>query len=92
MTTKPALVPPRRVLLVCGSLRARSTNAAVLRTVQAVAPPHIVCSLFEGMAGLAPFNPDLEERLAASVAALRSEIHSCDAILISTSEYAGALT
>jgi NAD(P)H-dependent FMN reductase len=36
--TALAAQEPVRLLLVCGSLRAGSTNAAVLKTVQAVAP------------------------------------------------------
>ena len=91
MTTKPDQGRTRHVLLVCGSLRARSTNAAVLRTVEADAPAHIVCSFYEGMGTLPPFNPDLEDQLPESVATFRSEIHSSDAILFSTPEYAGAL-
>ncbi len=79
------------MLLVCGSPRARSTNAAVLRTVQADAPAHIVCSYYEGMGGLPPINPDLEDQLFGPVARFRSEIHTSDAILFSTPEHAGAL-
>ena len=63
----------------------------MLRTVQADAPAHIVCSYYEGMGELPPFNPDLEDQLPGSVATFRSEIHSSDAILFSTPEYAGAL-
>ena len=91
MTTKPDQGRPRHVLLVCGSLRARSTNAAVLRTILADAPAHIVCSYYERMGDLPPFNPDLEDQLPEPVATFRSEIHSSDAILFSTPEYAGAL-
>jgi len=79
------------VLLIPGSLRARSTNTAAPRGVQADAPADIVCSFYEGMANLPHFNPDLEVPLLESVAKLRSEIHSSDSILISTPEYAGAL-
>ncbi len=91
MTTTQGEGRPRQVLLICGSLRARSTNAAALRTIQADAPSHIVCSFYEGMGGLPYFNPDLEDQLPESVEKLRSEIHSSDAILLSTPEYAGAL-
>ena len=68
MTTKQDDGRPRQVLLIPGSLRARSTNTAAPRTVQA-----------DGVL------------LLESVAKLRSEIHSSDAILISTPEHAGAL-
>jgi len=82
---------PRSALLICGSLRARSTNAAALRTIQVDAPPEIACRFYEGMGDLPHFNPDLEDHLPESVQKLRSEIHSSDAILLSTPEYAGAL-
>jgi len=48
----------RRVLLISGSLRARSTNTAVLRTAQALAPDGIVAFLYHGLATLPHFNPD----------------------------------
>ena len=50
-----------------------------------------MCSFYEGMGDLPYFNPDLEDQLPESVEELRSEIHSSDAILLSTPEYAGAL-
>ena len=50
-----------------------------------------MCSFYEGMDDLPFFNPDLEDQLPGSVENLRSEIHSSDAILLSTPEYAGAL-
>jgi len=49
VTTETDQRRTRHVLLVCGSLRARSTNAAALRTVRADAPAHIVCSYYEGV-------------------------------------------
>ena len=91
MITRQGDGRPRKVLLISGSLRARSTNAAALRTIQAEAPSHVVCSFYEGMGDLPYFNPDLEDQLPEPVEELRSEIHSSDAILLSTPEYAGAL-
>jgi NAD(P)H-dependent FMN reductase len=88
------LTEPRRVLLISGSLRAGSTNGALLRTAAAVAPLGIECVLYEGMADLPHFNPDDDAEGAAvhpEVAALRAEIAAADALLLSTPEYAGAL-
>jgi len=80
------------VLLISGSLRARSTNTAVLRTVSAVAPEHVVTQLYDGLGGLPHFNPDDDvEPLHPAVRALRNHIHNADALLFSTPEYAGAL-
>jgi chromate reductase, NAD(P)H dehydrogenase (quinone) len=82
------------ILLVSGSLRAGSTNTAVLRTAQAVAPAGIETVLYEGMAGLPHFNPDDDAEGAPvhpAVAELRAAVAAADALLLSTPEYAGAL-
>lgn len=83
-----------RVLLVSGSLRAGSTNAAVLRTAAAVAPPGVETELYEGLGTLPHFNPDDDAEGAAvhpAVAAMRAAVTGADALLICTPEYAGAL-
>jgi chromate reductase, NAD(P)H dehydrogenase (quinone) len=81
-----------RVLLLCGSLRQGSTNGALLATAQAVAPDGVEAVWFDGVAGLAHFNPDDDaEPLPAGVADLRRSLGAADALLISTPEYAGAL-
>lgn len=82
------------LLLVSGSLRAGSTNAAVLRTAAAVAPAGVRCVLYEGLAGLPHFNPDDDAEGAPvhpAVAAMRAAVAQADALLICTPEYAGAL-
>jgi NAD(P)H-dependent FMN reductase len=80
------------VLLVSGSLRRASTNSAVLRTAQAVAPDHVVTVLSEVLAALPHFNPDDDVvPLHPAVAELRAQIGAADALLLSTPEYAGAL-
>jgi NAD(P)H-dependent FMN reductase len=82
----------RRVLLVSGSLRTRSTNAAALRSARSVAPDNVAAELYGGMGGLPHFNPDDDaEPLHPAVADLRLQIRSADAVLFSTPEYAGAL-
>jgi chromate reductase, NAD(P)H dehydrogenase (quinone) len=83
-----------RVLLISGSLRAGSTNTAVLRTALAVAPEGIEAVLYDGMAELPHFNPDDDAEGAPihpAVAELRAAIGAADALLFSTPEYAGAL-
>jgi NAD(P)H-dependent FMN reductase len=83
---------PARVLLISGSLRQDSTNTALLRTAGVVAPPEIAAELYDGMGGLPHFNPDCDQPpLDPAVAELRTRIHSSDAILFSTPEYAGGL-
>jgi NAD(P)H-dependent FMN reductase len=81
-----------RLLLVSGSLRAASTNSAVLRTAANVAPPAVHTVIFDGLASLPHFNPDDDVTpLDPQVERLRAAIHAADAILFCTPEYAGAL-
>ena len=83
-----------RVLLISGSLRAGSTNTALLRTLQAAAPSGIATALYEGIGTLPHFNPDDDAEglpVDPRVAELRSQIGAVDALLLSTPEYAGAL-
>jgi chromate reductase, NAD(P)H dehydrogenase (quinone) len=81
-------------LLVSGSLRAASTNTALLRAAAACAPEGVEASLYEQMARLPHFNPDDDAEgavIAPAVTDLRSAVSAADALLVSTPEYAGAL-
>jgi NAD(P)H-dependent FMN reductase len=81
-----------QVLMLCGSLRATSTNAAALRTAVAVAPPGTELHLYDGVRDLPAFDTDDDHApLPAAVQALRDAVLSADALLVSTPEYAGAL-
>jgi NAD(P)H-dependent FMN reductase len=80
------------LLLISGSLRAGSTNAAVLATAQRVLPANVTAAVYGGLAQLPAFNPDDELRaLPPSAAELRAALASSDAVLFSTPEYAGSL-
>jgi NAD(P)H-dependent FMN reductase len=86
------LVVKRRLLLVSGSLRAESTNTALLRTAVQLAPESVDCSLYDGLARLPAFNPDDDGHpLPLEVERLRGAVHRADAVVFSTPEYAGAL-
>ena len=83
--------PAIRLLTVSGSLRAVSSNGAVLDAVTALAPPHVHVTRFEGLADLPAFNPDLDGEGAtppAPVAAWRAAIAGSDAVVICSPEYA----
>jgi chromate reductase, NAD(P)H dehydrogenase (quinone) len=81
-----------RILLVSGSLRAESTNAAVLRTLQALALAGVETTVYDGLAALPHFNPDDDfDPLPGPVIALRARVAAADAVLFCTPEYAGAL-
>ncbi|HET7505114.1 MAG TPA: NADPH-dependent FMN reductase [Kofleriaceae bacterium] len=78
-----------RVLGISGSTSAKSSNTALLRAASRVAPPGTEIVIYEGMAGLPHFNPDLDvEPLPAPVAALRAQVGTVDALAICSPEYA----
>jgi NAD(P)H-dependent FMN reductase/GNAT superfamily N-acetyltransferase len=83
-----------RLLTICGSLRARSSNRAILRAYERLAPPGTVFDHYERLAALPHFNPDLDrdgQEVPAEVASLRGAIAAANAVVISTPEYAHAL-
>ena len=86
------MTTPCNVLLVSENLRTGSTNTALLRTVQLIAPNGIQAVLYDGLDGLSHFDPDRDRvPLHPSVVDLRATIRASDAILFCTPEYAGAL-
>jgi chromate reductase len=83
---------PIRILLVSGSMRAGSSNSAVLRTVRELAPDGVETELYEKLATLPHFNPDDDyDPLDPAVVAMRAAIAASAAVLFSTPEYAGAM-
>ena len=82
-----------RVLAISGSLRAASSNTAVLLVAARVAPVGIDVELCDGLDRLPYFNPDLDRAfddpaLPPAVRELRGHIAATDALLISSPEYA----
>src|SRR3954452_15063704 len=85
---------PVTLLLVPGSLRAGSTNVAVLRTAEMLAPDGVEAGLYAGMGELPHFNPDDDaegQAVHPAVARMRAAVARADALLVCTPEYAGAL-
>ncbi len=86
-----------RVLAISGSLRAASSNAAVLRIAAEVAPPGMDVRIFDGIHLLPFFNPDLDGELhdpalPVAVGELRAAIAASDVLLISSPEYAHGIS
>jgi chromate reductase, NAD(P)H dehydrogenase (quinone) len=82
---------PIRVLAISGSLRAVSSNGAVLDAAAALSPPGVVVIRYEGLAALPAFNPDLDVEGAEpppAVAAWRAAVAAADALVICSPEYA----
>ncbi len=83
---------PLNILALCGSLRAASLNAALLRAAARLASPaaHIVVA--DGLGRLPLFDPDLESELPQPVRWLHAAIARADALLIASPEYAHGVT
>ncbi|WP_199720833.1 NADPH-dependent FMN reductase [Azospirillum cavernae] len=89
--------PIMRVLAISGSLRAASTNSALLRAAAAVAPDGVTVTVFAGLdgrgvGGLPLFNPDDDggdgEPALPTVRAFRAALVAADAVVIACPEYA----
>lgn len=77
------------ILGISGSLRSASSNTAVVRAAAALAPAGVEVEIYDGLATLPHFNPDLDvEPLPSTVTALRDAVARADALLISSPEYA----
>lgn len=84
--------PPRRVLAVSGSLRAKSVNTAALLAAQTLAPAGMKVTLYGGLGELPHFNPDLDTATPpAPVVTWRQAVADADALLLCTPEYAHGL-
>jgi chromate reductase len=78
-----------RVLGISGSLRRSSMNTALLVAAARLASESVDVSIYTDLAELPPFNPDLDgDRTPVAVTSFRSQLEACDAVLISSPEYA----
>jgi chromate reductase len=76
------------VLGLSGSLRRDSHNRKLLRAAARELPPGARLAVWEGLAGLPPYDQDLDVAPApAEVRRLRDALAAADAILVSTPEY-----
>jgi chromate reductase len=81
----------RQLLTVSGSLRAGSSNTALLDAAACVAPADVSVSPFCTLADIPAFNPDLEDGggpVPPAVAGWRAALARADAVLLSSPEYA----
>ena len=80
---------PMRILAISGSLRASSSNTALLQAAVALAPQGIDLSLCAGLGDLPHFNPDLDDdRVSSAVTDWRAQLQASDGVVFSTPEYA----
>ncbi|MEJ5999833.1 NADPH-dependent FMN reductase [Paucibacter soli] len=76
------------LLALCGSLRAGSLHAQMLRQAQDLAPAGQPLRQASSLGELPLFNPDLEARPPDAVRRLRDEVAAADGLLIASPEYA----
>jgi len=77
------------LLAISGSLRAMSSNTALLRLAAEVAPSDVGITLYDGLATLPHFNPDDDVGEAPDVVRrLRSQVGEADGLLFCSPEYA----
>ena len=78
-----------RILAISGSLRASSSNTALLLAAAALAPQGMEVSLYDGLGDLPHFNPDLDgEAVPRAVEDWRSKLRASDGVVFSVPEYA----
>jgi chromate reductase, NAD(P)H dehydrogenase (quinone) len=77
------------ILAISGSLRRGSSNTAVLEAARLLAPDGVDVELYDGLARLPAFDPDVEESgdLPDEVRHLRARIAAADALLVCSPEY-----
>jgi chromate reductase len=76
------------ILAISGSLRAVSSNTALLRAAIMLAPEGVEIRLYGALSDLPHFNPDLEDYEPPAVTDLRAQVRWADGLLISSPEYA----
>ncbi|WP_136622123.1 MULTISPECIES: NADPH-dependent FMN reductase [Mesorhizobium] len=77
------------ILAISGSLRAASTNSALVAALARNAPPGCRVTVYDGLGRLPIFNPDDEgERTPLEASALIDAVTQADGVVISCPEYA----
>jgi len=79
-----------RVLAISGSLRSGSSNTILLRAAAGLAPRGLSVTLYEGLADLPHFNPDLDDEAnpPPQVREFRDALRAADGLMICSPEYA----
>ncbi len=81
-----------RILVICGSLQARSANRAALAVIESSATKGgATVERFDELERVPAFNPDRAEPAPPAVERLRAQLASADAVVIAAPEYAGGV-
>ncbi len=76
-----------KVLAISGSLRAASSNLAILQALKKIGAGEMVIDIFSGLGDIPAFNPDLEGSEPLAVLNYRRLVQEADAVIISSPEY-----
>ncbi|HVZ39437.1 MAG TPA: NADPH-dependent FMN reductase [Candidatus Kapabacteria bacterium] len=77
------------ILAISGSLRAVSSNTNLLRALADLASPNHTIRIFDGLAELPAFNPDIDTMPGPeAVERFRAELRASHGVIFSTPEYA----
>jgi chromate reductase, NAD(P)H dehydrogenase (quinone) len=79
---------PMNVLAIPGSLRAASSNVALLHALAALAPAGVRVEVYVGLGEIPMFSPDLDAAPPPAVVDLYARVAGADAVIICTPEYA----
>ncbi|MGH2744638.1 MAG: NADPH-dependent FMN reductase, partial [Thermoleophilaceae bacterium] len=83
-----------RTLIIAGSPQQHSANRALLRAAVREAPDQIDMVVYDSLAELPHFNPELDgegEEAPAPVRELRAQLTAADAVVIVSPEYAHSM-
>ena len=82
-----------RVLALVGSLRDGAVSRQLAETAAHVAPEGVAVDVFDGLADLPFYNPDIDDPNSPipAVAALRAATAQADALILVTPEYNGTI-
>jgi len=80
------MIPVIKLLAISGSLRANSSNNAIIKAVGAMAPAGVAFNVYTGLAAIPPFDDSQEP--GPAVVDFRRQLQEADGIFICTPEYA----
>lgn len=80
------------IVALCGSLRSKSVNAALLNAAAVLAPSEMTISLFQRLGQFPLFNPDAEYPSPVPVREFIDQLIAADGVLIASPEYAHGVT
>ena len=76
-----------KVLAICGSLRASSSNLGLIRMAQRLAPPDIELMHWDRLGDIPFYNEDLEAAPPSIVAEWRDAVITADGLFVAAPEY-----